>query len=47
MLVGAPKYRTAQPGLEKPAGGVFQCPMSSFIDDCEYLDLDSTGNDGE
>lgn len=43
MLVGAPKFKTQQ-NLEKPGGSVFQCPLTTYIDDCEDLELDTTDN---
>ncbi|XP_072029637.1 integrin alpha-6-like isoform X2 [Amphiura filiformis] len=44
MLVGSPKFKASQ-GLPKPEGGVFQCPLTSYLNDCQQIELNSTGNE--
>ncbi len=47
MLIGSPKFNTSEQNLDKPAGAIFRCPLSSNIDDCERVRPDLTGNVGD
>ena len=43
ILAGAPTYDDPD-ALVAKTGAVFKCPLSTYIDDCQDMNLDITGN---
>ncbi|XP_071803736.1 integrin alpha-6-like isoform X2 [Asterias amurensis] len=44
ILAGAPTYDDPD-ALVAKTGAVFKCPLSTYVDDCQDMNLDITGND--